>query len=104
MSAEIENHVNEFCLLHEDVSGKKTRSTESWSFQKNAILNSEAFLICLRDDENKLIGAGYFSYTLDQGVYAIAAYDRELFQKPLGHAVQYAAIKELKKLDVNGIT
>ena len=83
---------------------KKTRSTESWSFQKNAILNSEAFLICLRDDENKLIGAGYFSYTLDQGVYAIAAYDRELFQKPLGHAVQYAAIKELKKLDVNGIT
>ena len=98
LSAEIENHVNEFCLLHEDVSGKKTRSTESWNFQKNAILNSEAFLICLRDDENKLIGAGYFSHTSDQGVYAIAAYDRNLFQKPLGHTVQYAAIKELKKI------
>ena len=98
MSVEIEDHVNEFCLLHEDVSGKKTRSTESWNFQKNAILNNEAFLICLRDDKNKLIGAGYFSHTLDQGVYAIAAYDRGLFHKPLGHTVQYAAIKELKKI------
>ena len=37
-------------------------------------------LICLRDDENKLIGAGYFSYTLDQGVYAIAASDRSYFK------------------------
>jgi len=37
----------------------------------------------------------------DEGVYAVAAYDRSLFDKPLGHVVQYRAIEELKKRKVS---
>tara|TARA_B110000459_G_C16544220_1_gene463472 strand:- start:15 stop:1076 length:1062 start_codon:yes stop_codon:yes gene_type:complete len=100
-SKKIEEHINEFRQLHQEVSGKKTRSTESWNFQRDCIANNEAFLVCLRDETDKLIGAGYFSFTSDEGVYAIAAYDRNLFEKPLGHIVQFKAIKELQNMGCN---
>ena len=47
-----------------------------------------------------MVGAGLFNFTRDEGLYAIGAYDREQFDKPLGHVVQYYAIEELKKRDV----
>lgn len=43
-----------------------------------------------------MVGGGFFQVTRDEGVYAVAAYDRALFDKPLGHAVQYRAVEEMK--------
>ena len=37
-----------------------------------------------------------FVYSEDTGSYAVGAYNRELFSKPLGHAVQMKAIEILK--------
>tara|TARA_B100001287_G_scaffold62031_1_gene50123 strand:+ start:25567 stop:26571 length:1005 start_codon:yes stop_codon:yes gene_type:complete len=87
----------EFQDLHCEAAGKRTRSNESWSIQKKQIKNKEAFLISVRDDK-ALIGAALFNFSRDIGVYSVGAYKRELFDKPIGHAVQMVAITKLKDL------
>ena len=46
---------------------------------------------------NTDVGGGLFACTRDEAAYSVAAYDRELFDKPLGHVVQFTAIKALKE-------
>jgi FemAB family protein len=87
----------EFRLLHAEVSGRITRSIESWQLQHDAIASDEGFLVVLRDSDNRMVGAGYFVCSPDEGGYAVAAYDRSLFHSPLGHVVQYRAIEELQR-------
>lgn len=87
----------EFRLLHAEVAGRVTRSLESWQSQHAALAADEGFLLVLRDSGSRMIGAGYFMCSADEGVYAVAAYDRSLFDKPLGHVVQYRAIEELQR-------
>ena len=87
----------EFRLLHLSVAGRATRSKDSWSMQHEAIKNNEAFLITLRDVSGRLVGGGFFQCSKDEGLYAVGAYDRNLFHKPLGHLVQFRAIEELKR-------
>ena len=93
---DIDYAFEEFRLLHLEVSGKETRSRETWNIQKEKIKNKEAFLVTVRDKE-VLIGAGLFTYTKDIGRYACAAYKRELFDEPIGHGVQMKAIETLKE-------
>ena len=87
----------EFKDLHFEAAGKQTRSKESWSIQRKQIENQEAFLVSVRDG-NLLIGAGFFNFSKDMGTYSVGAYKRDLFDKPIGHAVQIIAIKKLKDL------
>lgn len=87
----------EFRELHIEVAGRVTRSLESWRAQHDALAADEAFLIVLRDANERMIGAGYFMCSADEGVYAVGAYDRGLFDKPVGHVVQYRAIEELQR-------
>ncbi len=89
-----------FRNLHANVAGRVTRSFESWEIQHNALSSGDAFLVCLHDQDNKLIGGGFFQTTRDEGLYAVGAYDRSLFDKPLGHVVQYRAIEEMKRRGV----
>lgn len=88
---------DEFRLLHFAVAGRATRSLQSWDAQLQAIAAQAAFLVYLRDPEGRMVGGGLFHITRDEGLYAVAAYDRELFDKPLGHVVQFHAILEMKK-------
>jgi FemAB family protein len=91
----------EFKKLHFVVAGQRnTRSEKSWASQLLHIRSGKAFLITLRDGNHNLVGGGFFYYTRDHGSYATAAYDRSLFDKPLGHLTQWLAIKELKRLGV----
>jgi FemAB family protein len=91
----IEEPFEEFRKLHLEVAGKTTRSMETWNIQKEQIRSKEAFLVTVRDGM-ELIGAGLFNYSRDIGIYSVGAYKRELFDKPIGHAVQMVAIKKLK--------
>ncbi|ATG91324.1 FemAB family protein [Methylomonas koyamae] len=91
-----DNVWSEFKNLHREVAGKVTRSDDSWRLQHEAIASGDAFLVYLRDAEQRMVGGGFFQVTRDEGVYAVAAYDRALFDKPLGHAVQYRAVEEMK--------
>lgn len=85
-----------FRMLHQKAAGRVTRSIETWDLQYQAIVSRHAFLVHLHNDESELVGGGYFAVTRDQGVYNVGAYDRNLFDHPLGHVVQYRAIEEMK--------
>jgi FemAB family protein len=91
---------NEFLELHLKVAGRKTRSYETWNIHYNDICEKHSFLIYLRNHDNEMVGAGLFHTTRDEGLYSVGAYDRTLFDKPLGHVVQYKAIEELKKRNI----
>jgi FemAB family protein len=92
----LDENFEAFRLLHLEVVGKETRGRETWDIQKQQIVNNEAFLVMVKDNDT-LIGAGLFYYTKDMGVYAVGAYKRELFDKPIGHGVQIKAIEFLKE-------
>ena len=87
---------NQFRELHLKASGRKTRSDETWAIHMRDIQAQQAFLVYLRNSAGEMIGGGFFNLTRDEGLYSVAAYDRALFAKPLGHVVQYRAIEELK--------
>lgn len=85
----------EFRLLHLAVAGKSTRSLESWGLQHKAIGSGQAMLVYLEDAQGKMVGGGYFNFSRDEALYSVGAYDRSLFDKPLGHVVQFRAIEEM---------
>lgn len=90
---------DEFKALHREVAGRSTRSDQTWGMQLAMIRAGEAFLVCLREpSDGRLVGAGFFQHTRDEGLYAVAAYDRALFDKPLGHVVQQVAMESMKGL------
>jgi FemAB family protein len=90
----------EFRNLHLKVSGRVTRSDETWTMQHQDIERQCAFLVWLKNSAGEMVGGGLFSFTSDEGLYSVGAYDRTLFDKPLGHVVQYRAIEELKNRGV----
>lgn len=96
-SGDCESVWQEFRDLHLKVSGRVTRCDATWNMQYQDIARQCAFLVWLRDSFGNMVGGGLFDYTDDEGVYSVGAYDRSLFDKPLGHVVQYRAIEELKK-------
>ena len=93
-----ENIFEEFRRLHIDVAGRVTRPKETWDLQLKAIKNGADFLVTLRDSEKRLCGGGLFEASSTEGCYAVGAYDRNLFDKPVSHVVQWTAIKHLKQL------
>jgi FemAB family protein len=92
----IDNVFEEFRMLHKEVSGRETRTIETWNIQKEQINNNQAFLITVRD-KGLLVGGGFFTFSKDFGYYSVGAYKRELFNKPIGHGVQMKAIEVLKE-------
>jgi FemAB family protein len=93
-----ESAFEEFRLLHLAVAGRETRPKSTWDIQRDAIGCKAAFLISLRDPGGRLVGGGLFHTSAHEGVYAVGAYDRSLFDKPLGHAVQMRAIEYMQAL------
>ncbi len=97
--AKVEHNVfDEFRQLHYQVSGRATRSVGTWSVQERAINSGDAFLVVLRDDKGVMVGGGLFHISKTEGLYAVGVYDRNLFDKPLGHIVQIKAIEHMKTL------
>ncbi len=88
---------DKFRLLHKSVSGRSTRTLDSWKIQKNKINSAQAVLITVKDNCENLVGGGLFTYSSYQGMYSIGAYNRDLFSDPIGHGVQWKAIEFLKE-------
>lgn len=88
---------NEFKNMHFISAGRITRSDKSWRAHYEDIINNCGILIYVRDSKGYFLGGGFFNYTRDEATYAVAAYDRSRFELPIGHIVQYKAIKEFKK-------
>jgi len=92
-----EQQWEEFHRLHIAVAGRVTRSDESWHRQLAAVTAGDAFLVVLRDTKSVMVGAALFHVTRDEGLYAVGAYDRSLFDKPLGHVAQFLAVEEMTR-------
>lgn len=90
----------EFRDLHRAAAGRDTRSAQSWDVQFRAVQEGCAFLVALRDEIGRMVGAGYFDVTADHANYSVAAYDRRLFDKPLGHLVQAEAVGEILRRNI----
>jgi hypothetical protein len=90
------DHFLQFRELHVYVSGRETRSLESWRRQFNSVQNNEAFII-FGEINKKLVTAGYFSYGNKNCIYGSSASRRDLFHKPLFHAVMWTAILHAKE-------
>ena len=93
---------DEFRLLHYEAAGQRyTRDLRTWDFQKNLVMNDQAFLSTIRDPEtSQLTGCGLFQINKDTGIYATGAYERKLFSRPLGHLVQWNAILHMKAVNL----
>jgi FemAB family protein len=86
----------QFIALHTMAAGRVTRSPQTWELQHAAIGCGSAFLVYLCDSTGRMVGAGLFHTTRHESLYGVGAYDRTLFDKPLGHVVQFRAIQELQ--------
>lgn len=92
---------DDFRVFHRKTAGRVTRSIETWDAQYDMVISGVAFLVVLRDPSGlNMVGAALFQHSRDEGLYSVAAYDRALFDKPLGHVVQQLAIEQLKKINV----
>lgn len=90
----------QFHQLHVAVAGRETRSAATWTLQHDAIARGGAFAVYLHDAAGRMVGGGYFQHTVHESVYLVGAYDRNLFDKPLGHLVQHVAIGVLARRGV----
>jgi len=76
---------------------RETRSIESWCRQFEAIQAEEAFLV-LGEFEGEMVTAGYFPYSETNCLYGSSASRRDLFDKPLFHAIMWTAILHAKEI------
>ena len=89
-----------FEKLHLLAAGRKTRSSKSWKIQYENLISGNAFLVFLTNNENEMVGGGFFTCSRDECEYSTGAYNRKLFDLPVGHLVQKAAINEMIKRNI----
>ena len=89
--------MEQFRQLHVEVAGRETRSPRSWELQLETIRQKEAFVV-LGELDGTVVTAALFMHSPKYCYYGVSASKRELFEKPLGHAVLWTAILEAKKI------
>ena len=83
--------MEQFHQLHVHVTGRETRSEHTWDIQYEMIRQNEAFGI-LGELDGELVTAALFPLSSKLCMYGVSASKRELFEKPLSHAVLWKAI------------
>tara|TARA_A100001015_G_scaffold303675_1_gene393675 strand:+ start:801 stop:1832 length:1032 start_codon:yes stop_codon:yes gene_type:complete len=91
-----EKDIMEFMSLHIDVAGRETRSFKSWERQYEMIVAGECFGVFAKVDKT-LVSAALFPHSKAHCYYGVGVSRRELFDKPISHAVIWAAILNAKK-------
>ncbi len=83
----------EFRKLHQEVSGKVTRSKKTWEIQRDNLEDKNAIFIYILNNTDEIVGGAYFDLTKDEANYSVGVYRRDLSDQPLGHVVQDRAIQ-----------
>lgn len=89
--------MDKFRQLHIREAGRETRSEASWRRQYDMVKAGKAFLVVGKQDE-QVITAGWFMCSDTTCYYGVSASRRDLFQKPLFHALMWVAILHAKKI------
>lgn len=94
-----EDLFEDFRLFHIRVSGRETRSKESWDFQQKMILEGEGFLV-LGFLEKKMVSGALILTGTETCFYAVGVNDRELMAQKVavGHFTIYRSIEIAKSL------
>tara|TARA_Y100000588_G_scaffold372149_1_gene444354 strand:- start:784 stop:1776 length:993 start_codon:yes stop_codon:yes gene_type:complete len=85
-----------FRKLHFHSAGRQTRSFDTWHLQYKMVCHKEAFVI-LGELEGELVTAAFFPCSPRSCYYGVSASRRELFDKPLSHAVIWSAMLYAKQ-------
>ncbi|RJG49008.1 hypothetical protein [Motilimonas pumila] len=94
-----DKQLKQFQDFHRHVAGRVTRDNTTWEAQQRFTNNGESFVIFIYSDK-QLIGCAQFTYSAHTGAYAIAAYERELFQYPIAHGAQILAMKKMQSMGI----
>ena len=89
--------VEVFRELHENVSGRATRSHESWLIRYQMVCDGVAFMLSVHERETPIS----FSFFLQDGLsayYMSSASIREKFDKPIMHSSIWEALSYSKKI------
>ena len=86
-----------FRELHIREAGRETRSLKSWHRQFEWIKTGGAFLV-VGSMGSDMVSAGFFSVNQKHCYYGSSASRRDLFEKPLFHALMWTAILHAKKI------
>ena len=84
---------------HIEVAGRETRSHETWLCQQKSVNSGNGFVIKLTDRlSGQMVGESLFEISRDEGLYSVGVYDRDLYDEPVSHIVQWKAIEYMKQI------
>ena len=86
-----------FKQFHLETAGRQTRPDESWNMQYQMIEQGCATLTTGYMDAHGLVSSALFTDYGQSTSYAVAVYNRDLFDKPLAHANVYLGMHDAKK-------
>ena len=90
------NEFDKFQSFHKQIAERQTRPVESWDVQFKMIQAGTAELITGYMDDYGLVSSALFTDYGTTTSYAVAVYNRELFDKPLAHANVYEGMLRAK--------
>ncbi len=97
----IDERMRKFREFHIKVSGRETRGIDTWKIQAEGIRKNRDFAIFQYDKETReMDGASLFTVTHSCCYYSVSAYNRDKFDRPIGHMAQDVAISNLRTLGV----
>ena len=87
--------------LHFKVSGRRTRSNQTWKIQWKMIKDKSSVAFCVKD-KGQIAGFSLFYLSKNIVTYAVGAYDRNLFkERPVSHILLWRAIEFFKSLEID---
>lgn len=92
VSAEKFDQFMEFRELHDNCAGKRTRSRNTWVIQYEGIKAGYGYFITGYKDAEMVTG-GVFNLTNSYAYYGSSASRRDMFDRPMFHAVMWEAIR-----------
>lgn len=87
---------DDFKRFHFETSGRQTRPAESWDVQFDMIKSGCAELILGHMETHGLVSSALFTDYGSTTAYAVAVYERSLFEFPLAHANVYEGLLRAK--------
>ena len=87
--------------LHFKVSGRRTRSNQTWKIQWEMIKDKSSVALCVKD-KGQIVGFSLFCISKNIVTYAVGAYERNLFkEQPVSHILIWRAIEYFKSLEID---
>jgi len=93
--------ISNYKKLHQEVSGKITRSSLTWELQKK-MFDENKLIVCEAYIENKFVGFSFFNHCNYIAQYSISVTKREYFEKySVNHLIMWEAIKKIKEMGIS---